>query len=40
MKEQIAKSRGVGGEDVTVACFSRLVATDLLDPVVGVVAAT
>jgi hypothetical protein len=39
-KEQVAKSRGIGGEVVAIAGFSSLFATDLLDPVAGVIAAT
>jgi hypothetical protein len=37
-KEQIAKSRGVGGKVIVVACFGSLFATDLLDLVAGDVA--
>jgi hypothetical protein len=39
-EEQIAKSSGVGGEVVVVTCLSSLFAADLLNPVVGIVAAT
>jgi hypothetical protein len=39
-KEQVAKSSREGGETVAVVCCGSLVATNLLNPVVGVVAAT
>jgi hypothetical protein len=39
-EKQVAKSSGEGGEAVTVVCCGGLVATNLLIPVVGIVAAT
>jgi hypothetical protein len=38
-KKQIAKSCGVGRKAVAVACLSSLFATDLLNPVAGIVVA-
>jgi hypothetical protein len=40
VNKQITKSRGVGWEAIAVASFGNLFAMDLLDLVLGVVAAT
>jgi hypothetical protein len=39
-EEYITKSSRVGGESITVACFYSLFATNLVNPMVGIVAAT
>jgi hypothetical protein len=39
-EEQVAKSSGKGREAVTVVCFRGLFATNLLDFVAGIIAAT
>jgi hypothetical protein len=39
-EEQIAKSSGVGGEVIAVICFISLFATNFLNSVAGIIAAT
>jgi hypothetical protein len=39
-EEQIAKSSGIDGEAVAVACFGSLFAMNLLDPVAGIIATS
>jgi hypothetical protein len=39
-EEQVAKSSGVGGEAVAVVCCGSLIATNFLNFVAGIIAAT